>query len=283
VRSPDILVTNYSMLEYMLMRPIERSIFQQTRDWLASDSNNTFILVVDEAHTYRGVAGAEVAFLIRRLQARLGISRDQMRCIMTSASLGSGDDVESVATAFAEGLTGRVHNPSRSFQFITGVREQRPAGRLGTSAEAAALADFDLSAFMRRAEDIGGAIRAVDDIARAMGWTPPPHQHAAASQHHAQPDEASLRRYIYQQLYGYGPMEQLITQTVGNAQSFTRLADDLFSEVNESLAQKATDTLLALGTYAHNGERPLLQTRVHLLFRGLPSLYACINPQCDQR
>ncbi len=39
---------------------------------------------------YRGVAGAEVGALIRRLQSRLGIAREQMRCILTSASLGYG-------------------------------------------------------------------------------------------------------------------------------------------------------------------------------------------------
>ena len=48
-RCPEILITNYSMLEYMLMRPIERPIFQQTRDWLRADPANEFILVLDEA------------------------------------------------------------------------------------------------------------------------------------------------------------------------------------------------------------------------------------------
>ena len=75
--APDILVTNYSMLEYMLMRPIERSIWQQTKEWLAESEDNHFVLILDEAHMYRGTGGAEVALLIRRLQSRLGIERDQ--------------------------------------------------------------------------------------------------------------------------------------------------------------------------------------------------------------
>ena len=57
---PDLLVTNYSMLEYMLLRPIERSIFRKTSDWLASNPRNQFLLILDEAHMYRGVSGAEV-------------------------------------------------------------------------------------------------------------------------------------------------------------------------------------------------------------------------------
>ncbi len=44
--SPDLLVTNYSMLEYMLLRPIERSIFRETRQWLASDSSNQLLLIL---------------------------------------------------------------------------------------------------------------------------------------------------------------------------------------------------------------------------------------------
>ena len=69
---PDILVTNYSMLEYMLMRPLERPIFDATRQWLADNPNERLLLVVDEAHLYRGAAGAEVGLLLRRLRARLG-------------------------------------------------------------------------------------------------------------------------------------------------------------------------------------------------------------------
>ena len=51
---PDILVTNYSMLEYMLMRPLERPIFDATRRWLKAFPDEPFLLVVDEAHLYRG-------------------------------------------------------------------------------------------------------------------------------------------------------------------------------------------------------------------------------------
>jgi ATP-dependent helicase YprA (DUF1998 family) len=57
---PDVLITNYSMLEYMLMRPLERPVFDATRQWLADNPNEKFLLIVDEAHLYRGAAGAEV-------------------------------------------------------------------------------------------------------------------------------------------------------------------------------------------------------------------------------
>ena len=89
---PDILVTNYSMLNVMLMRDIESDIFEQTRQWL-TDERNVFNLVVDELHLYRGTQGSEVAMIIRNLLLRLGLEPDspQLRCIGTSASLDSGN------------------------------------------------------------------------------------------------------------------------------------------------------------------------------------------------
>ena len=57
---PDILITNYSMLNIMLMRNVENNIFDSTRQWLQNDRGNLFHLVIDELHTYRGTPGTEV-------------------------------------------------------------------------------------------------------------------------------------------------------------------------------------------------------------------------------
>src|SRR5262245_60749889 len=64
---PDVLVTNYSMLEYMLMRPLERPIFDRTRDCLAENPDERFLLLIDEAHLARAAHGAEEAMHIRRV------------------------------------------------------------------------------------------------------------------------------------------------------------------------------------------------------------------------
>lgn len=89
--APDILVTNYSMLNVMLLREDERPIFDQTRDFLAASPNNRFYLIVDELHPYRGTAGTEVALLLRRLRHRIGVNPEQMRVIAASASLGADE------------------------------------------------------------------------------------------------------------------------------------------------------------------------------------------------
>jgi ATP-dependent helicase YprA (DUF1998 family) len=89
---PDILITNYSMLNIMLMRGIEASLFDVTKQWLHSNPANMFHLVVDELHSYRGTPGTEVAYLLRVLLDRLGLApeSDQLRIIASSASIGDG-------------------------------------------------------------------------------------------------------------------------------------------------------------------------------------------------
>ena len=91
--APDILITNYSMLNVMLMRENEADIFADTRKWLQEDKSNVFHLVVDELHTYRGTAGTEVAYLLRVLLDRLGLSPDsqQVQFLATSASLAENN------------------------------------------------------------------------------------------------------------------------------------------------------------------------------------------------
>ena len=78
------------MLNIMLMRNIEAAIFEDTKRWLAEDKSHVFHLVIDELHTYRGTAGTEVAYLIRVLLDRLGLTPDspQVQFLASSASMG---------------------------------------------------------------------------------------------------------------------------------------------------------------------------------------------------
>ncbi|PPJ04100.1 helicase [Nocardia nova] len=87
--APDVLVTNYSMLNTTMMRHFEDPIFAQTAAWLRTDPAHVFTLVVDELHLYRGTQGSEVAMIVRALLRRLGLAPQdpQLRVIATSASL----------------------------------------------------------------------------------------------------------------------------------------------------------------------------------------------------
>ncbi|MCG6795473.1 DEAD/DEAH box helicase [Geobacillus sp. YHL] len=265
---PDILVTNYSMLEYMLMRPIERPIWEKTRQWLAEDEANTLILVLDEAHMYRGTSGAEVALLIRRLQARLGITRDRLRCILTSASLGAEDD-DSAAIEFAEQLTGKLKK--RSFKLIKGVKEKRKPGRIGTTEEAYAFALLDSEQFTNRIHQYDTLRSNLQAVAKRLGWGDVPHNL----------DE--LPSYLYKSLDGFGPLELIIEQISGNAKKFSDIAKLVFPSVDMKMAQKATSHLLMLANAAKNNERVLLPVRIHLFFKGVSGIYVCTNPKCEEK
>ena len=95
---PDILITNYSMLAIMLMRTAESPMINLTRDWLAGEQNKenptrVFHLVIDELHLNRGTSGTEIAYLLRVLINRLGLSPNskQLRILASSASLEGSD------------------------------------------------------------------------------------------------------------------------------------------------------------------------------------------------
>ena len=89
IAPPDILITNYSMLSIALGRSDEQEMLQRTKEWIEADPGHVFTLVVDELHMYRGTAGSEVAYLLRRLLARLGLDErpGQLSVIGTSASV----------------------------------------------------------------------------------------------------------------------------------------------------------------------------------------------------
>jgi len=107
---PDILITNFSMLQIMLMRHLhpqsriqgqrlfdkdlaDEMILDATKAWLDEDEGHIFHLVIDELHLSRGSAGTEGAYIIRLLLDRLGLHPDhkQLRILASSASLEPHD------------------------------------------------------------------------------------------------------------------------------------------------------------------------------------------------
>lgn len=98
---PHILLTNYSMLEYLLLRPDDSPLFEKSRAcWK--------FIVLDEAHQYRGTQGMEMGMLLRRLKQRLmeGERTEPFRCIATSATLIGGKSGQKTVADFATNLFG---------------------------------------------------------------------------------------------------------------------------------------------------------------------------------
>lgn len=78
---PSILFTNPSMLEYMLLRKKDKPLFSDSLKWI----------VIDEAHTYSGSAGAELALLLRRVLKACGKKPSEVRFVTSSATIGNDD------------------------------------------------------------------------------------------------------------------------------------------------------------------------------------------------
>ena len=257
---PDILVTNYSMLEYMLMRPLERPIFDKTRDWLQANPDEQFLLVIDEAHLYRGAAGAEVALLIRRLRTRLGIPPERLQVICTSASMRDPD----YAVKFASQLTGK---DAAEFSKVQGDLLLRPDAGKGTLQDALSLEAMDLDAFYDSETD-DARVAQVEEFLKYRGIAPP----------------WDLNRSLYEALESFPPMANLINMTMEEARPVANLGGSLFEGVPPDIAARATTNLIALGSTARlDPNQPgLMPCRVHSFYRGLPGLWVCMDPQCTE-
>ena len=117
---PNILLTNYSMLEYLLLRPEDASLFGSVfgARWRH--------IAIDEAHVYTGALGTEVAYLIRRLKARVAVDSGvelRLHCYMTSATIGTEEDLPRVAK-FAQDLFGEpFSSDTHDLDVVTSVKD----------------------------------------------------------------------------------------------------------------------------------------------------------------
>lgn len=259
--APDLLITNYSMLEYMMLRPIERTIFDQTRDWLADCPEEKFLIVLDEAHLYRGAQGAEVGLLLRRLRERLGITPDRFQVICATASFS--DKGKEKAGEFGGQLSGV---DAATFDPVVGELNLRPDEAEGSGADAQLLAAVDLRKFF--SESPTDQKNAVASFLTAQGVVPS--ENAGADLHAA--------------LNTYGPFSKLVNVTMGAAQSFDEVRQLVFPDIEASVGDRAVNALIAMGSRARlkSDDASLLPCRVHAFFRGLPGLWACMDPNCSE-
>ncbi|WP_140908582.1 DEAD/DEAH box helicase [Cognatiluteimonas lumbrici] len=256
---PDLLVTNYSMLEYMLMRPIERSIFDATKCWLEQNPSEKFLIILDEAHLYRGAGGAEVGLLIRRLTDRLGVSSDRIQAICATASFSDRD----YAKKFGSQLSGC---PEETFKPVEGKLKKGAEAATGSLADAQALAAVDV-ARLHEADDPQEQADLLVSFLEYRGVTP----------------SGCIDKDLYTALETFGPLQLVVNETMGSAKRLAELPMEAFLGVETDLAAKAFSNLLSLGSLARSADgNGLLPCRVHGFFRGLPGLWICMDPDCSE-
>jgi ATP-dependent helicase YprA (DUF1998 family) len=255
---PDILITNYSMLEYMLMRQREANIWDKTKQWLDESSGNKLLIVLDEAHMYRGSTGGEIALLLERLFRRLGVTADRVQFILTTASMPLNE--QEAINAFYSGLTGKE---PMCCEFLFGEREE-------LSKELEILTDINALASI-------GSDQVQDDAALTVRIK----DFAKAVFHYSLPTDLSpnqAQEWLYDNLPKYEAFVLLNKLCRDGAKSYSEIKKALFGD--SANGEKALDALLELVSLAAKNGNILFPVRLHMFLRGLQGLYACSNPKC---
>lgn len=254
---PDILITNYSMLEFMLMRQREANIWDKTKEWLAASEDNRLLIVLDEAHMYRGSAGGEIALLLERLFSRLGITKEKVQFILTTASMPQNE--KGAINDFYSGLTGK---DASEYKFLSGSKEELPeSSEIKT----------DIKSLVSIGSDQvygDGIINRIKDFASAVFHTT---LHNNITQSEAQ-------EWLYDNLPKYETFVSLNKLCRDGAKSHSEIKHKLFGDHHDT--DKALDALLVLVSLAAKDGNILFPVRLHMFLRGLQGLYACSNPKC---
>ena len=249
---PDILITNYSMLNIMLMRDIELPIFEKTKRWLAEDPSHIFHLVVDEMHTYRGTSGTEVAYLIRILLNQLGLSPDsnQIQFLCSSASMEENEKTKEYLCSFF-GIKNKDF--ADKFKLITDPPHV-PVKKPDIPIPVALFDDF-----VNHCEQESYSY-AVDALQESLSCNS---------------IEEIVEKFKLLQWLKFAMQTEDGEKT---ALKSTDLADKLCRN-----SEKAFEgLLLTISNTVGIGKGAIQPIRAHFFFRNIEGLWACSNPDCNQ-
>ena len=257
---PDILITNYSMLNVMLLRSIEQPMFASTAAWLAAGVDRRFTIVVDELHMYRGTPGTEIRFLLRNLLDRLGIARSPDKVRFLAASASAGGDTE----AFDRFIEGFFAQPRCRFAVLPGALSIPAFDPSPLAAAARPLAAAGRQ--LRRGDKIA-AEHHIAEAAEAAGGERSPLGLCTA----AQADAALLYATTHNDVAGNPAIRAQPASAIGGA-----LFPDLGSAAEQLEALRALLHAMELSHAARGGGT----LRAHYFFRNIPGIWACSSPDC---
>ena len=251
-KPPHILLTNYSMLEYLLIRPDDSPLFDNGRSqWW------TF-LILDEAHQYRGSKGIEMGMLVRRLKRRLreGGRSGPFRCIATSATIAGGESDKATVANFASELFGEEFLEEN---VILGKTESIPD--FGTTI-------LSLNNYRSLRQAINSpSTPDLNEIALRLGSVIPESS-----------DVAKKVGYILQHDQRSTKLRKEITTA---PREVGELADEVFPDLPEKERVDALSELVELLIQARDlsSGAPLLSARYHLFLRSLEGAFVSYFPQ----
>lgn len=247
---PPILVTNATMLEYMLIRQKDAPIINQSK-------GNLRWIVLDEAHSYTGSTAAEMSLLLRRVMIAFDVKPDEVHFIATSATIGDDDEAKNNLKQFLASLAGvdkqQIHivSAKRNVPAIPSINS-KPLNKV-ESLES--IAQIDADKFIS------------------------PERFKALINH-------PFAQKIRQQFVQTGE-NGIVTKIQSLKQLNDFLKDDINTlQLDSDTKASSIDYLLnwldVCSNTKHTSDAPaFIPLRSHFFQRTLSGLYACVNPNCS--
>jgi superfamily II DNA/RNA helicase len=251
-RPPDLLLTNYKQLEFLLVRQEDRKLFGPALRYL----------VLDEVHSYRGALATEIACLIRRLKARAGLQPGELLTIGTSATVASGREGHRTLAEFASTLFGETVDEDA---IVVEARKPPPAvtdpAPPAPDLEGLELEDFDPSdeeAILALTEQLAGR--------------------------KASPGGTLPRRVA--ELFAGNGVVQLLENLFAEPHSIGEGAGALresFPErggLDDAALGREIEAYLLVGSIGEEADPPHLRPKLHTFFHGIYDVALCLDPEC---
>jgi hypothetical protein len=272
---PYILLTNYMMLEYLLVRPADREdIFANHR---------CRFLVLDEVHTYRGTLGSHIALLVRRLRTHLARARQDWQPEVSAADQG-----QRYPSLVPVGTSATIKSVSDTAQ---------------SHEEALRLRDAAVQAFFSKLTGVeADAIRvfgeAIEEIQMPPQAVYPTTPAAPGSIDIDDPESVRLALCTLAGLSGTAPLEEAIRTCrllwdlnrwlTGAPMSISGIVTRLRQEIperreaEENALRHEVETALIAGAALPDGTPGALRLRAHCLIRGGWRFHRCVQPDCGR-
>ncbi len=251
---PDILLTNYKQLEFLLVRKDDRALFTPSLRYL----------VLDELHSYRGALATEVACLIRRLKAHAGLKPGELIGIGTSATVASGEGGAAALARFASDLFGE----SFSEESIIG----ESLAPLATEDAQRWVPPLPAFSDKTLAELNPVDERAVTDLVQRLTGRP-----CAAKGPIAERIGSALRGNAIVQFIEEFFEEPHTVEEAAEAIGKTLPARD---DALPSLVRREIEAYLIAASIGDDDAPPRLRPKLHSFFHGVYDVALCMNPAC---
>ncbi|MDD3052249.1 MAG: DEAD/DEAH box helicase, partial [Candidatus Cloacimonetes bacterium] len=258
---PHILLTNYAMLEYLMLRPADNVFFD------GKYADNWKFIVIDEAHTYNGAKGIEMGMLLRRLKERVVQSApSKLRCIVTSATLGSGANKLEDVIYFASELFGETFN-SKS---VIEASRRKDCHKASWGAPSSVMYcewqkiindnPLDIIPLLIESSKNFGIPTEILENAKSRSFN-------------------DLNKFLYYTLKGDGNLASLKSGLEIEPQSVETIADKIFP--GDFSSKRALVALVELAVKAKCGEddQSLIPARYHLFVRDIEGAYLSLKPE----